>query len=143
MALSQTITDGIVEQVNTWDGVGVEPRRAGRTEFMFGGEDFGHVDADGSLDLPLSIPVREALVAAGRTDPHPVYDKTGWTTFDIRGDADTEEAVRLLRLAYVYYTLELSHDDGKASIADGVDLEAELDAFGADEGLRTAMTAMR
>ena len=143
MAITQTITDDIVEQVNTWDGVGVEPRRAGRTEFMFGGEDFGHVDADGSLDLPLSIPVREALVAAGRTGPHPVYDKTGWTTFDIRGEDDVDEAVSLLRLAYIYYTLELSHDDGKSSIADGIDLDAELEAFGADEGLRAAMTAMR
>lgn len=143
MPIAQSVEESIVSQVSTWDGVTAEERRAGRVEFMFGGEDFGHIDDDGSLDLPLSIPVREALVAAGRTEPHPMYGNTGWTTFDIRGESDVEEAVALLRLAYVYYILELSHDDGKASLADGIDLEAELEAFGADEALRTVMVEMK
>lgn len=143
MPIAQSVEESIVSQVSAWDGVSVEQRRGGRTEFMFQGEDFGHIDDDGSLDLPLSIPVREALVADGRTEPHPMYGKTGWTTFDIRSDSDVEEAVKLLRLAYVFYTLEVSHDDGKATLAEGIDLEAELDAFEASDDLRAAMTAMR
>ena len=142
MPIAQPIEESIVSQVSEWEGVSVEQRRGGRTEFMFAGEDFGHIDDDGSLDLPLSIPVREALVAAGRTEPHPTYGKTGWTTFNIHGEDDVEEAVKLLRLAYCYYVLDVSHDDGKAELADGIDLEAELDAVGADDDLRAAMAAM-
>lgn len=139
MPIAQPVEQEIVSQVSTWDGVSVEERRGGRTEFVFAGEDFGHIDDDGSVDLPLSIPVREALVAAGRAEPHPVYGKTGWTTFTVSGEGDVEAAVELLRLAYVYYVLDVSHDDGKASLAEGIDLEAELDAFGADEAVRDAM----
>lgn len=143
MPIEQSLEQAIVSQVSEWDGVSVEQRRGGRTEFVFEGEDFGHVDDDGSLDLPLSIPVREALVAAGRTEPHPTYGKTGWTTFEVRDEDDVEEAVALLRLAYVFYTLKLSHGDGKASLADGIDLDVELEAFGADEGVRATMAAMK
>ncbi|WP_255195091.1 luciferase family protein [Halorarius litoreus] len=142
MPIAQPIEESIVSQVSEWDGVSVEQRRGGRTEFMFAGEDFGHIDDDGSLDLPLSIPVREALVAAGRTEPHPMYGKTGWTTFTIRGEDDVEEATKLLRLAYCYYVLDVSHDDGKASMADDIDVEAELETFGADDDLREAIMAM-
>lgn len=142
MAIASSVEKEIESRVSEWDGVTAEQRRNDRVEFMWHGEDFGHIDTDGSVDLPLSIPVREALVEAGRTHPHPVYTTTGWTTFDVGGEDDIEEAVKLLRLAYVFYVLDASHDDGQAALAESIDLDAELEAFGADEGVRAAMTEM-
>ncbi|MFC7176863.1 luciferase family protein [Halosegnis marinus] len=142
MAIAQSVEQAIVSRASEWDGVTTATRRGGRVEFVYDGEDIGHIDDDGSLDLPLSIPVREALVAAGRTHAHPTYPKTGWTTFDIRGQDDVEEAVRLLRLAYVYYVLEASNDDGRAALADSIALDAEMAAFDASDDLREAMAAV-
>lgn len=142
MAIAQPVEQEIESRVSEWDGVTTETRRNGRVEFMYAGEDIGHVDEDGSLDLPLSIPVREALVAAGRTHTHPTYPKTGWTTFDIGGEDDVEAAVGLLRLAYVYYVLEASNDDGKDALADTIDFDAEMAAFDASDDLRDAMGAV-
>lgn len=143
MAIAQSIEQSIVSRVSEWDGVSVVEKNSGTTEFRFQADDFGHIDPDGSLDLPLSVAMREALVASGRTQLHPVYKKTGWTTYMIRDEGDVDEAVSLLRLAYVYYVLHTAQDEGKESLADDVDLEAELDAFEADEDVRTAMTAIR
>lgn len=139
MSISASLEEAIVSRVTEWDGVTAESRRNGRVEFVWAGEDIGHVDDDGSLDLPLSSPVRAALVEGGRTEPHPTYPTTGWTTFQVRSEADVDEAVRLLRLAYVHYLLDASHDDGAASVADGIDLDAELEAFDADEGVAAAI----
>lgn len=143
MAIAKSIEQSIVSQVEQWDGVGTVHKRDGAVEFVFDGDDFGHVDDDGSVDLPLSSKLRAALVEAGRTEPHPVYKRTGWTTFWVENESDVEEATQLLRLAYVYYVLKASQDEGKEHLADGVDLEAELDAFGASDEVRDVMMAMR
>ena len=142
MAIAQQTEQSIVSRVSEWDGVSVLEKQSGATEFVYDGDDFGHVDDDGSLDMPLSMKLRSALVESGRTEPHPVYEKTGWTTYWIGGEEDVEEAVRLLRLAYVYYVLHTSEEEGKEHLAESVDLEAELDAFGADERVRDVMRAM-
>ena len=143
MAIATSIEQSIVTQVEQWDGVETVEKRDGAAEFTYGGDDFGHVDDDGSVDLPLSTKLRNALVDAGRTEPHPVYKKSGWTTFWVKSESDTEEAVKLLRLAYVYYVLKTSQEEGKGHVADAIDLEAELDAFGASEQVRDVMLGMR
>jgi hypothetical protein len=142
MAIAQSVEETIVSQVTEWEGAETAEKRGGRMEFRFGGRSFGHVDDDGSLDLPVSTALREALVATGRTHPHPTYTRTGWTTFDIGSEADIEAAVRLLRLSYVHRVLDASHDDGRASLADGIDIETELTAFDADEGVRDVLLVM-
>ena len=143
MAIATSIEQSIVSQVEQWDGVTTHEKRDGAVEFSFDGDDFGHVDDDGSVDLPLSSKLRAALVEAGRTEPHPVYKRTGWTTFWVEDEADAEEAIDLLRLAYVYYVLKASQEEGKEHLADGIDLEAELDAFEADVDVRDVMMSMR
>lgn len=143
MAIATSIEQSIVSQVEQWDGITTHEKRDGAVEFSFGGDDFGHVDDDGSVDLPLSSKLRATLVEAGRTEPHPVYKRTGWTTFRVEDEDDVAEAVSLLRLAYVYYVLKVSEEEGKAHLADDIDIEAELDAFEADEGVRGAMMNRR
>jgi hypothetical protein len=143
MAITQQIGNDIADQVTEWEGVATTERADGRTVFTYAGTEFAHIDDDGSLDLPLSRRLRTALVAADRAEHHPVYTETGWTTFDIRGESDVEAAVKLCRLAYVYRRLDESTHDEKADLADGIDLDGELDAFDADAGVRDAMAAVR
>lgn len=143
MAITQQIAHEIADQVTAWEGVATTERADGRTVFTYASTEFGHIDDDGSLDLPLSRRLRTALVAADRAEHHPVYTETGWTTFDIRGESDVEAAVKLCRLAYVYCRLDESTHDERADLADGIDLDAELEAFDADAGVRDAMVALR
>ncbi|WP_277554003.1 luciferase family protein [Halobaculum limi] len=139
MAIVAQIEQEIVSQVGEWDGVEVVEKQRGATEFRLGEEDFGHIDDDGSLDLPLSTALRSALVDAGRTEPHPVYKRTGWTTYWIDGEDDVDEAVELLRLAYVYYAFKAAKRTGDDSRVADIDIDVELASVGADEAVRDAM----
>ncbi|WP_276259676.1 luciferase family protein [Haloglomus litoreum] len=143
MAITQQLRHEIADQVTAWEGVATTEQADGRTVFTYAGTEFAHIDSDGSLDLPLSRRLRTALVAADRAEHHPVYTETGWTTFEVRGESDIEPAVTLCRLAYVYRRLDESTHDDRAELAEGVDLDAELEAFGADDGVRDAMLALR
>ncbi|MFC7097708.1 luciferase family protein [Halobaculum marinum] len=139
MAIAQSIEQEIVSRVTEWPGVSVAEKRTGATEFRLGEEDFGHIDDDGSLDIPLSTPMRVALVDAGRTGPHPVYANTGWTTFDIGSADDIDEAERLLRLSYVFYAFKTARRTGDSSLIVDLDVDEELTACRADEAVREAM----
>lgn len=143
MPIAAPIEQRIVSEVEQWDGVSIVEKRDGAVEFTYDGDDFGHVDDDdGSVDLPLSSKLRAALVEAGRTEPHPVYKESGWTTYWVKSEDDVEEAVNCLRLAYVYYVMKSSQEEGKESMAEGIDLDSELDAFGADKRTREVMLGM-
>ena len=63
-------------------------------------------------DIPFPRRVRDELVAEGRTGPHHVHPDSGWTTKYIRGDADADEVVALLRINYDRIT-ELSDSLGE------------------------------
>ena len=142
MSIAQTVEQEIVSRVSEWPRVTVAEKRTGATEFRLGDEDFGHVDDDGSLDLPLSTPLRVALVDAGRTEPHPVYRRTGWTTFAIDGEADVDEAERLLRLSYVFYAYKTARRTGDSSPIVDLDIDEELAFCAADDAVREAMLAV-
>ncbi|MFC7070554.1 luciferase family protein [Halobaculum lipolyticum] len=142
MSIAQSIEQEIVSRASEWPGVVVAEKRTGATEFRLGEEDFGHIDDDGSLDLPLSTPMRVALVDAGRTEPHPVYRRTGWTTFRIDGEDDVDEAERLLRLAYVFYAFKTARRTGDSSLIVDLDVDEELAFCGAEDAVREAMLAV-
>lgn len=84
----------------TWPGVTKGPHRFGGTEYRLGGHELGHVHGNGVLDLPLTKPLREQLVADGRVQPHHIYPSSGWVSFYIQGEADVPNALALLRLTY-------------------------------------------
>ncbi|MFY9825112.1 MAG: luciferase family protein [Thermoanaerobaculia bacterium] len=86
--------------VLTWPGVVAQPHRFGGTEFMLGKREMGHVHGDRLLDVALSKPVRNEVVAAGLAEPHHILPESGWVSFYIRKDEDVEAAVALLRRSY-------------------------------------------
>ncbi len=95
-----TISREIAENVSSWADVSVHPHRFGGIEFRLGKREIGHLHGDSLLDIPFPMKTRDALIAGGRVEPHHVLPKSGWISYRLHSPADTDEAVRLLRLAY-------------------------------------------
>ena len=90
----------IVGEVTSWQGITTDSGEFGETEFLLDGRSIGHVHGSRMADIPFPRRVRDELVAQGRTGPHHVHPDSGWTTKDIRDDADADEVVELLRINY-------------------------------------------
>ena len=90
----------IVEIVTTWPGVTTGTGRFGEIELFVDGDMIGHVHGDDLADIPFPRPLRDRLVAEGRTGPHHIAPDSEWTTRHLRTDADAEAVVELIRLNY-------------------------------------------
>ncbi|MGE5377033.1 MAG: luciferase family protein [Bacteroidota bacterium] len=90
----------ITEAASAWPGVSVQPHRFGGVEYVIGRREIGHIHGDHLVDIPFPKKVREAIVAAGRAQPHHILPETGWVSFYIRQEHDVEDAITLLRESY-------------------------------------------
>jgi Family of unknown function (DUF5519) len=86
--------------VTAWPGITTDSGEYGETDFLLNGRSIGHVHGGHQADIPFPRRIRDELVSAGRTGPHHVYPDSGWTTLYIRSDADTDQAIELLRINY-------------------------------------------
>jgi hypothetical protein len=93
-------SETIRAEVARWPGTSEAPHRFGGVEFNLGKREIGHLHGDRLLDLPFPRRMRDALVAGGRAEPHHVLPQSGWVSFRIKSDDDTDAAVALLRLSY-------------------------------------------
>jgi len=93
---SQAINAAVLE----WPGVSAHPHRFGGTEYRLGTREIGHLHGDALADLPFPTRVRQALVAAGRAEPHHVLPDSGWVSFYLRAPGDVDKAIQLFREAY-------------------------------------------
>lgn len=92
----------IINAVSAWEGIQVTPHRFGGVEFNFGKVEVGHIHTFGMVDIPFTKKVRNQLVKAGEAEPHHLLHESGWVTFHLREEADTEQALRLYRLSYLF-----------------------------------------
>jgi hypothetical protein len=144
-----TTTPGTAEELVTvvaeWPGVETAPHQHAGTAFRLGDREVGHVHRTGVLDIDFTRPVRDALVATGRADAHPVVPESGWTSFDMRtcepGEA-IERARWLLRLSYLYTALLSRETTVGRAVLSSLDVTAELDALDPGEDVRTAFDAL-
>ena len=90
----------IRREVTGWPGITTATGQYGETDFVVSGRSIGHVHGGHQADIPFPRRIRDELVAAGRTGPHHVHPDSGWTTLYIRTEADTDEAIALLRINY-------------------------------------------
>jgi len=90
----------IEAEVLTWPGVISQPHRFGGTEFILGKREVGHVHSDRLLDIAFPKPVRDAIVAAGKAEPHHVLPSSGWVSVQVREPGDWDRALELLRRAH-------------------------------------------
>lgn len=90
----------ITQAVTAWEGVTAQPHRFGGVEYAIGKRKIGHIHGDHLVDIPFPKKVRDAIVAAGRAQPHHILPETGWVSFYLRGEDDVEKAIALLRQNY-------------------------------------------
>jgi len=80
-------------------GVRLRVHRLGGIGFARGRHELGHLHGNGLLDLFVGREQRDALVAAGRAEPHHVFAESGWISFRVRSPADISHALDLLAIA--------------------------------------------
>lgn len=90
----------LVDEVSGWPRVTSHAHRFGGTEFRVGGREIGHVHWFGIVDIPFTVRVRDALIAAGRAEQHHWLPDSGWTTVRVSRHG-RENAQELLRLSYL------------------------------------------
>ena len=94
-------SDLIAAAVSSWPGVSARPHRFGGIEFVYAERrEIGHIHGDYLVDLPLPKRLRDAVVAAGRAEPHHIFPETGWISFYLRQPDDIARAIELFRLSY-------------------------------------------
>lgn len=112
--------NSLESDVSSWEGVSVEPHRFGGVEFRLDGVEIGHMHRNGMIDIPFSRALREALISEGAAEQHHLLPETGWISYYLRAETDTEGARRLFRLSYL-------HKRGRRG---RIDHSAELNALG-------------
>ncbi|SPE24108.1 conserved hypothetical protein [Candidatus Sulfotelmatomonas gaucii] len=90
----------LVDEVSGWPGVTSHEHRFGGTEFRVGGREIGHAHWFGIVDIPFTVRVRDALIAAGRAEQHHWLPDSGWTTVRVSRHGG-ENARELLRFSYL------------------------------------------
>ena len=100
----------IEEEVAAWPNVSVHPHRFGGREFRFGNAELGHVHLGGTVDIPFTRAVRDALLAEGLAEEHLWVPNSGWTTFRVQNEADVKHAIKLMRVSYLRYGLKTASD---------------------------------
>ena len=90
----------ITKAATSWEGVTVQPHRFGGVEYVIGKREIGHIHGDHLVDIPFPKKVREAIVAAGRAQPHHILPATGWVSFYLRQEDDVKKAIALLHESY-------------------------------------------
>lgn len=94
------ISEMILQEVSSWDGVTVGAHRFGGTEFRVGKREIGHLHGDYQADIPFSARLRRELVASGKASPHHLYPNSGWISYYIRGVESVPLLLELLRMNY-------------------------------------------
>lgn len=100
--MRKTKKENITDQLLSWAGVTVQPHRFGGIEFMYEGQEIGHMHGDHLIDLSLPKSKRDEVVAAGLAQPHHMFPKANWVSVYLKSDQDVKQAVNLLRFKYEY-----------------------------------------
>ena len=86
--------------LQSWSGITSQPHRFGGTEYCLGRREIGHVHGDSLVDIPFPKEVRNALVTAGRAEPHHILPESGWVSIYLRQASDVDRAIELLRFSF-------------------------------------------
>jgi luciferase-like monooxygenase len=90
----------ITQALTSWEGVSTAPHRFGGVEYLLGTRELGHIHGDHLVDIPFPKKVRDEVVSAGLAEPHHILPETGWISFYLREEKDTQTAIALLRRSY-------------------------------------------
>ncbi|HUZ29523.1 MAG TPA: luciferase family protein [Solirubrobacteraceae bacterium] len=101
MSTTQTASQTITQEVESWPGVESGPGRRGEFAFRLGRREIGHLHGDRSAHFSFPQAVWVELQAEGRITEHPVFPgKIGPAARRIEDDADVRDVIALMRLNY-------------------------------------------
>ena len=101
MSITQTASQTIRHEVESWPGVESGPGRRGEFAFRVGRREIGHLHGDRSAHFSFPKEVWFELQAEGRITEHPVFPgKVGPAARRIHDDADVRDVIALMRLNY-------------------------------------------
>jgi luciferase-like monooxygenase len=95
-------TEMIRNAVAKWDGIAEHDHRFGGTEFMLGKVEIGHLHSNGLVDIPFTRKLRNQLINESKASPHHILPESGWISYSVRNEADSEHAIWLFRLSYLH-----------------------------------------
>lgn len=96
------VTEGktLIDTIQSWPGVSLEPHRFGGTAFVLNGKEIGHLHGDSLVDLTLSKEARDEAIRRGKAMPHHIMPDSNWVSIYLRTEEDTANAIELLRFKY-------------------------------------------
>jgi len=86
--------------LEAWPHITHQPHRFGGTEYLIGTREIGHVHRDHLVDIPLTVKMRDEVIAAGTAERHHLLADSGWVSLYLRQRGDIEKAVILFKLSY-------------------------------------------
>lgn len=131
----------IVETVSSWPSVESGPHRFDATEFTLDGREIGHIHGGQVLDINFPKRMKDHLLANELTGEHR-FAGGGWTTYRIDSDEETDHAVWLCRLSYLYTLLTMRRNPVGRTILADLDLGSELDRLDPDPEARAIFERM-
>jgi hypothetical protein len=94
-------SERITAEVTSWPGVSAGPGSRGELSFRVGRREIGHLHGDHAAHFFFPKDEWDALRAAGRIVPHPVFpDRRGPAARRIEDEADVDDVLVLLRDQY-------------------------------------------
>ena len=118
----------LVKELSTWLNVSIAPHRFNAVEFTLGDREIGHVHQGRVLDINFPKRIHDLLIAEGRTNEHHMAGG-GWTTYYVNSERDIEDALWLLRIAYLYTALVLRRKPAGQEVLASLDIASELAAL--------------
>ena len=101
MSESETASQRITAAVTAWPGVEAGPGERGEYGFTVGRRQIGHLHGDRVAHFGFPRKIGARLREEGRVEPHPVFpENPGWAGRPIRGAADVDAVIDLMRLNY-------------------------------------------
>lgn len=139
----RTYIEQIIETVASWPSITTGKGRFNSTTFKVGQRDIGHVHRWGPVDISYPKPLRDQLIAEGRTGDHHVVPSSNATTFRVESTDDIEQALALLRFSYLYQVIVLQkHGDVPPELA-AIDVSNELTRIDVSDDLRAIFEDIR
>jgi hypothetical protein len=92
--------DSLTQEVARWPGVTQSPHRYGGREFTYQRVEFGHVHANGVVDVRLTRVEHEQVLARGLAVAHHIVPTSSWVTFVIERPGQAEAAAELLAMPF-------------------------------------------
>ena len=129
--------DQLIEAVLSWPHVTTRDGRFDATVFKIGPREIGRVHRCGPVDIRYPKPLRDQLIAEGRTNEYYVAPESNLTTFYLTSTDSIKQAVSLLRISYLYHVNTLSRSPAGKDLTENTDVKTELLDLGMNDELRT------